>query len=292
MDAANPSAHPTFASRTPLRIGAVALVARDLDLLSDYYKRLLGLVENDRKPERVRLGAGGVTLLEIEHRPGAKPDDKRTAGLFHTAFLMPTRLDLARWILHVAGNRIQITGASDHGVSEAFYLDDPEGNGIEVYSDRPQDQWQRRHGLIQMGTDPLDVESILRDTRPSEPYGTAPEGLRIGHIHLRVGELESAEKFYRGAIGLDLTFRYRGAAFMSSGGYHHHVGANVWQSDGARMRDPDMTGLAWFSMEAADAETLDAARTKLESAGQAATTTPHGIETSDPWGTRIRIVKA
>lgn len=293
MDAANPSANPTFASRTPLRIGSVGLVARDLDLLANYYKHLLGLTEIERTPERARLGSGGVTLLEIEHRPDAKPDDKRAAGLFHTAFLMPTRLDLARWILHVTGNRIQIAGASDHGVSEAFYLDDPEGNGIEVYSDRPAESWQRQHGLIQMRTDPLKVEAILQDTRPSEPYAAAPEGLRIGHIHLRVGGLEQAETFYRGAAGLDLTHRYRGATFMSSGDYHHHVGANVWQSNGAGMRDPNMAGLAWFSLEAADAAARDAATAKLRTANAPLAAIQDGdVETADPWGTRIRIVKA
>ena len=126
-----------------------------------------------------------------------------------------------------------ITGASDHGVSEAFYLDDPEGNGVEVYNDRPHERWQRQDGLIVMPTKPLDVEAILRDTAPSVPYREAPEGLRIGHIHLRVGNVEQAETFYRGAVGLDLTRRRGGATFMSSGGYHHHVGANVWHSDGA-----------------------------------------------------------
>jgi catechol 2,3-dioxygenase len=292
MDAPNPSANPTFASLTPLRIGTVALGARDLDLLTDYYKRLLGLTEIARTPTHARLGAGGVTLLEIEHRPGAKPDDKRAAGLFHTAFLMPTRLDLARWILHVTGNRIQITGASDHAVSEAFYLDDPEGNGVEVYSDRPQESWPQQHGLIQMRTDPLNVEAILQETRPSEPYETAPEGLRIGHIHLRVGDLEAAEKIYRGAAGLNLTFRYRGATFMSSGGYHHHIGANVWQSNGAGMRDPEMAGLSWFSIEAADSAAHDALVAGLQTANVPLTSAPDGVETADPWGNRIRIVKA
>jgi catechol 2,3-dioxygenase len=206
---------------------------------------------------------------------------------------MPTRLDHARWILHVAGSRVQITGASDHGVSEAFYLDDPEGNGIEVYSDRPPESWQRQHGLIELRTDPLNVELILQETRPTEPYVTAPEGLRIGHIHLRVGGLEQAETFYRGAIGLDLTYRYRGATFMSSGGYHHHVGANVWQSNGAGVRDPDMAGLAWFSMEAADAAARDAATARLQAANAPLAAAPDGgVEAADPWGNRIRIVKA
>lgn len=293
MDAPNPSAVPTAASRTPLHIGAIGLIARDMDNLARFYRGLLGLTELERTVEKVRLGtAGGVALIEIEHRPGAKPDDPRTAGLYHTAFLMPTRLDHARWIVHIAQNRVPISGASDHGVSEAFYLDDPEGNGIEVYNDRPPERWQREGNLIVMPTRALDVEAILRDTQPSEPYRQAPEGLRIGHIHLRVGNVEQAEQFYRGAVGLDLTRRRGGATFMSSGGYHHHVGANVWHSDGAGPRDQDRAGLAWFSLEASDDDALANVRRRLGEAAASATVIAGGIESADPWGTRIRFVAA
>ena len=292
MDAANPSATPTFASRTPLHIGTVGLAARNLDLLTDYYKNLLGLTVQERTPKLAKLGVNGVTLIEIEHRPDAKPDDERTAGLYHTAFLMPTRQDHARWILHIAKNRVPITGASDHGVSEAFYLDDPEGNGIEVYNDRPQDKWQRQDGLIVMATKQLDIEAILREVEPAATYPAAPEGLRIGHIHLRVGDVDQAEQFYRGAVGLDLTRRRGGATFMSSGGYHHHVGANVWHSEGATARDPERAGLAWFSMEARDGAALEAATSRLKAAHAEVTPIPGGVETADPWGTRVRFVKA
>ncbi len=293
MDAPNPSATPTLASRTPLHIGAIGLVARDLDKLADFYQHLLGLTVLERTDKLARLGtAGGVTLIEIEHRPDAKPDDKRAAGLYHTAFLMPTRLDHARWILHIARARVPISGASDHGVSEAFYLDDPEGNGIEVYNDRPPERWQRDGDLIVMPTKPLDVEAILRDSDPVGDYAAAPEGLRIGHVHLRVGHVERAEGFYRGVIGLDLKRRRGGATFMSSGGYHHHVGANVWHSDGAGQRDPDRAGLAWFSMEAANAVAYDLVSQRLKDAGAPLAATASGIETVDPWGTRVRFVKA
>jgi catechol 2,3-dioxygenase len=240
-----------------------------------------------------KLGVNGVTLLEIGHRPDAKPDDARTAGLYHTAFLMPTRQDHARWILHIAKNRVPISGASDHGVSEAFYLDDPEGNGVEVYNDRPKEQWQIQDGLVVMQTKQLDIEAILREVDPaSAAYPAAPDGLRIGHIHLRVGNVEQAEQFYRGAVGLELTRRRGGATFMSSGGYHHHVGANVWHSDGAGMRDKDRAGLAWFSMKAADSAALDAAVACLKAANVGVNAIPDGIETADPWGTRVRFVKS
>ncbi len=282
MDAPNPSATPTFASRTPLHIGAVGLIARDLGLLAGYYQHLLGLTVLERTSTVARLGVNGVTLLEIEHRPEAKPDDARTAGLYHTAFLMPTRQDHARWILHIAKNRVPISGASDHGVSEAFYLDDPEGNGIEVYNDRPKEQWQIQDGMVVMQTKQLDVEAIVREVEPNAPYTAAPEGLRIGHIHLRVGNVEQAEQFYRGAVGLDLTRRRGGATFMSSGGYHHHVGANVWHSPGATMRDKDRAGLGWFTIEAADGATFDATVARLNAANVPVENIPGGIETADP----------
>jgi catechol 2,3-dioxygenase len=293
MDAPNPSATPTFASRTPLHVGAIGLVARDLDKLTNFYRDLLGLTVLERTGGRARLGVAGVPLIEIEHRPDAKPDNPAEAGLYHTAFLMPTRQDHARWITHIAKNRMPITGASDHGVSEAFYLDDPEGNGIEVYNDRPPERWNWEDGLVNMPTKQLDIEAILREIDPaSANYPAAPDGLRIGHVHLRVGNIEKAEEFYRGALGLDLTRRRGGATFMSSGGYHHHVGANVWHSEGAGTRDGDRAGLAWFSVETADGATYDAAVARLRAANAPVDTATGGIETADPFGTRVRVLKA
>lgn len=292
MDAPNPSATPTFANRTPLHVGAIGLVARDLDRLTNFYRDLLGLTVIERDGTFARLGTGGVTLIEIEHRPDAKPDDPRQAGLYHTAFLMPTRQDHARWIVHLIRNQVPISGASDHGVSEAFYLDDPEGNGIEVYNDRPRERWHWDNGLVVMQTKQLDIEAILREIDPqTSTYPAAPDGLRIGHVHLRVGSVEKAEEFYRGALGLDLTRRRGGATFMSSGGYHHHVGANVWHSDGASRRDDSRAGLAWFSMQAADGPAYDGAISRLTAANAPMHASAGGVETADPFGTRIRLLK-
>src|SRR5262245_13346532 len=173
MDAPNPSAQPTFASHTPLHIGAVALDVRDLDRMETYYRNLLGLAVIERGADSARLGAGDFAFLELQRRPDAAPDDTRTAGLYHTAFLMPTRADLARWILHVAGNRVPVTGASDHAVSEAIYLDDPEGNGIEVYRDQPAEAWQWTSGDLKMTTDQLDIEDIVREVQPGAAYQSA-----------------------------------------------------------------------------------------------------------------------
>jgi catechol 2,3-dioxygenase len=292
VDAANPSATPTFASRTPLHIGAIGLKVRDIDRLTSYYRDVLGLSVLDRGQAGATLGAGGVALVHLEHQPHAKPDDNRTAGLYHTAFLVPTRADLARWILHVARNKVRLTGASDHAVSEAFYLDDPEGNGIEVYHDRPAESWEWTGDALKITTDPLDIDDILREVPDTASYDGAPGGLRIGHVHLRVGDVGRAEAFYRDSLGLDVTRRRHGASFMSSGRYHHHIAGNVWHSAGAGRREEDRAGLSWFSLEASDDAALEAAKSRLGRANAPLTTVSAGIETADPWGTRLRIVRA
>jgi catechol 2,3-dioxygenase len=287
MDAANTSAIPTFASRTPLHIGAVALKVRDLDRLTAYYRDALGLAVLDCSASGATLGAGGVPLLHLEHAPGAKPDDTRTAGLYHTAFLMPTRGDLARWLLHAAQKRVPLTGASDHAVSEAIYLDDPEGNGIEVYRDRGTEEWVWQDGMVKMTTLALDLDDLAR-AAGNEGFAGAPGGLRIGHIHLRVGDVDQAEKFYRDIVGLEIIRRRGGATFMSSGRYHHHVGSNVWHSAGAGKRDENRAGLAWFAFEAADTAAFDAVVDRLKKAGVSLETTATGLVTADPWGTKVR----
>jgi catechol 2,3-dioxygenase len=292
MDAPNPSATPTFASRTPLHIGAVGLKVRNLDQVTSFYRDVLGLSVLDRRKDDAILGAGGVALVRLEHQPDAKPDDTREAGLYHTAFLMPTRADLARWILHMARNKVPLTGASDHGVSEAIYLDDPEGNGIEVYHDRPAETWQWTGNELKMITDPLDIEDIVREVEPPAAFPGAPSGLRIGHVHLRVGDVGGAETFYRDALGLDVTRRRHGATFMSSGRYHHHIAGNVWHSAGAGRRDPNRAGLSWVALEAGDAAALDTAKARLRQAGVELNDTSEGVEALDPWGTRLRIVRA
>ena len=292
MDAPNPSATPTFANRTPLHIGAVGLKVRDLDRVTGFYRDVLGLAVLARDKDCTALGAGGVAFVHLEHEPGAKSDDPREAGLYHTAFLMPTRADLARWILHAARRKVPLTGASDHAVSEAFYLDDPEGNGVEVYCDRPADTWEWTGPDLKITTDPLDVDSILREVSSSATYPAAPEGLRIGHVHLRVGDVARAEAFYRYALGLDVTRRRHGATFLSSGRYHHHIAANVWHSAGAAARDAERAGLSWLSLEAADAAAFDTAKSRLAQAGVELAAIPAGIAAADPWGTRLRITQA
>jgi catechol 2,3-dioxygenase len=287
MDAPHPSATVTFANRTPLRIGAVGLKARDLPRLTDFYNQAIGLELIDRDAKTARLGAGGVTLLELEAAPDAMPDDPRTAGLYHTAFLQPTRPDLARWLVHAAQKRVALTGASDHAVSEAIYLDDPEGNGIEVYRDRLPQEWRWNGDRIHMTTERLDLDNLAADAANTS-YSGGPAGLRIGHIHLRVGDLGVTQQFYCDTVGLNPTAGRGGALFMSSGRYHHHVGSNIWHSAGAGRRDDDRAGLSWFAIEASDAAERDATLARLRAANLPLGSSAQGPEVRDPYGTRVR----
>ncbi len=289
MATPDPSSTPTFASRTPLHIRAVGLKVRDLDRTANFYRDAIGLDLWQRDGGRALLGAGGVPFLELEHAPQAKPDDTRSPGLFHTAFLMPTRKDLANWLQHTARHQVPLTGASDHLVSEAIYLDDPEGNGVEVYADRPADSWRWNNGTLAISTDPLNIEDLLRAGDAGADYQRAPGGLRIGHVHLRVGDAIEAETFYRNTVGLDLTTRYPGASFLSSGRYHHHLAANNWQSRGAGRRDPERAGLSYVAFAADNDATLAAVKDRL---GTAATSPSAGaLETEDPWGIRLQFTR-
>ena len=284
---------PTFASQTPMRVGMVTLRVRNLDLVTDHYRDAIGLTVMQRTATGARLGAGGVALLDLSLRAGAAAEARSAAGLYHTAFLMPTRKDLARWLVHAATNKVPLSGFADHLVSESVYLDDPEGNGIEVYADRAPENWKWDGDTVAMATDPLDFDNLLALTNPRvSSYAGAPDGLRIGHMHLRVGDLDQAGRFYGDAIGFDPTRKRTGAAFLSSGRYHHHLGMNVWQSAGAGRRDDAAMGLAWFSLEIASPEILQAQQQKLRQAGAPVAEIGNGFETSDPWGTKLRLIKA
>jgi len=260
-----------FALTRPIHIAEVGLKAHDVEKVADYYRAILGLETIASASGTVTLGAGGVPFLVIEPQPrGAPADDTRQAGLFHTAFLMPTRADLGRWIIHASEKRLPVDGMADHLVSEAFYLTDPEGNGVEIYSDRPTETWAWDGDTVRMATDPLDVNAIVASLE-DEPkvWNGAPEFLRIGHVHLRVGEAPVAADWWRSEVGLQQVTAMPSASFLSSGRYHHHIGANNWQSRGAGPRDPERSGLAYVTL------------------------TGTGIaserELSDPWGTRVRV---
>lgn len=271
----------------PLRIGGVALTVRDLDRVEAFYRDALGLRVIERAPDAVHLGADGPAFLALLHRPDARPDDPAHAGLYHTAFLLPSRAHLGAWLAHAGAHRVPLTGASDHAVSEAVYLDDPEGNGIEIYADRPRDTWRWQDGEVEMTTHPLDVPGLVRDAAPRVgAWAGAPADTRIGHVHLRVGDVAEAVRFYAGRIGFDPVRTRAGATFLSTGRYHHHIAANVWHSAGAGPRDPARAGLAHVTLEAADPAVLDAVAARAGAADLAR----DGLH--DPWGTHLRFRSA
>jgi catechol 2,3-dioxygenase len=204
---------------------------------------------------------------------------------------MPSRRDLGRWLVHAGIMNVPLTGFADHLVSEAVYLDDPEGNGIEVYRDRPREEWRWNGGMVDMASEPLDVDGIVASIGGArEPFRSAPAGTRIGHVHLKVGSVVEGFSFYGDGLGLSPTRAGRAdSAFLSSGGYHHHLAMNVWDSPGAGRRDDAATGLDWLSLETHEQRTpgLQAARLRL--AGYAVSDGGRGFEAVDPWGTRVRM---
>lgn len=289
---AAPAAGPGFASKTPIRIGAAALKVRDIERMTSYYRDVMGLAVLARGTASVTLGTGEGALLTLEPKPGAALEPPTAAGLFHIAFLMPSRRDLARWLVHVARNQTPLTGFADHSVSEAVYLNDPEGNGIEVYADRPAENWRWDNGRVVMGTHRLDVDNILSLTNTAiADYPKAPDGLRIGHVHLRVGDVDAGDKFYKDLLGLAPTSRRDTASFLSSGGYHHHLALNTWNSAGAGRRDETSTGLAWFSLMTQKPELMAAQAERLAGAKLTAAPIAGGFESLDPWGTRVRLLQ-
>ncbi|MCA1866805.1 VOC family protein [Agrobacterium genomosp. 3] len=291
--AANAATTLPFAVTTPMHIGQAALRVRDLDPMIDYYRSVLGMNEVGRTARGVTLGVGSVPLLDLVHKPAADFESPTSAGLFHIAYLMPSRKDLARWLVHAALRQVPLSGFADHNVSEAVYLNDPEGNGIEVYSDRPKDAWVWSGRVVKMGTEPLDVDNLvaLTDTK-TDHYEVAPAGMRIGHIHLRVGEIAAARGFYEQAVGLQPTQDARSdASFLSSGGYHHHLAVNSWNSRGAKERNAMETGLDWFSITVRNPDDLEAQKARLRAAGYVLVEMENDmVEAIDPWGTRLRLV--
>ncbi len=218
----------------PSVVGPVALRVASLARSTDFYRQVLGLRVHREGDASAALGAGGDDLLRLEEDPAA-PRPRGTTGLYHFALLLPSRRALARqlWRLLQAGVRPQ--GVADHLVSEAIYLADPDGNGIELYRDRPRDEWVYDGGQIRMTTDPLDLDGLLAELGDPEErlQGIAP-GTVMGHVHLRVSDVAAAEAFYRDVLGFDVTTRFgSSASFLSKGGYHHHIGLNTWESLGA-----------------------------------------------------------
>ena len=281
-------AHPVdpVLANAPHRIGKVTLVVRDLERVAAFYERALGLRRVEQQPDLVRLGVGDAALLEFRHDPAARPRSRGEAGLFHTAFLLPERADLGSWLAFAADAGLPLSGASDHLVSEAIYLADPEGNGIEVYADRSSAEWPRADGMIDMPSEPLDL-SALANAAAGRTWSGFPDDGVVGHVHLQVGDVPTAETFYAGLLGLDITCRYPGGSFYGSGGYHHQLATNVWNSRGAPVRSDKTTGLADVEI-LIDVGMLAAVRSEPPTSAISAVT-PTSVSMRDPWGTSITL---
>ncbi|WP_304617824.1 VOC family protein [Paracoccus sp. (in: a-proteobacteria)] len=227
-------------------IAHVALIVRDADAMAAFYEKALGLSPMGGDGAQRDLGASGDVLLRLIADPAARPRDPAQAGLFHTAFLLPDRPAVARWLRHAAGMGLRLTGASDHGVSEALYLDDPEGNGIEIYRDRPTTDWRRDGDRVEMFTARLDLNDLA--SAADGVWRGAPDGTTIGHVHLQTGDLDRVEAFLTGDLSLTRSFDAPGGRWYGWDGYHHHLAANVWNSRGAGARPSGQTGLAHVAL--------------------------------------------
>jgi catechol 2,3-dioxygenase len=241
-----------FALAAGAKVGRVHLQVADLGRSLDFYRDLLGFRQVARDGATAHLSATGAPPLHVVlgASPGARRKPAGTTGLYHVAIRFPDRRALARVFRRLAVHEWPFQGFADHRVSEALYLADPDGNGLELYVDRPEAQWTRRAGQIEMATDPLDVDDLLAAAAGDRaPWRGIDPGVDVGHVHLQVADLARAEAFYGGVLGLDVTQRsYPGALFLSAGGYHHHVGLNVWAGAGAPSPPPDAVGLRSFAL--------------------------------------------
>jgi catechol 2,3-dioxygenase len=272
------------------RLGAVHLTVADLERALGFYQRVMGLQVQARVAGTAALSAGREALVVLHERPGARRVTGHS-GLYHFAILTPSRVALAEALRNLIDTDTRLSG-SDHLVSEALYLNDPDGNGIEIYRDRPREAWPVVDGHIQMAVDPLDYGDILAelDDSPGPWAGMRPETV-LGHMHLHVADLSEAERFYRNSLGFDLMLRYGdAAAFLSSGGYHHHIGINTWAGVGAPPPPADATGLLHFTVFLANDNERDRLRRRLSAAGAAYEERPDGLFVRDPSGNGILFV--
>lgn len=278
------------------RLGPVTLQVADLGRSLDWYERVLGLrrLPREGNGDTARLGAADdLPLVELRERPGIAPVPRRgRLGLFHFAILLPDRPALGRFVRHLAAIDVR-AGAGDHLVSEAFYLQDPDNLGIEVYADRPRASWRRIGRELLMTTDPVDVQDLLA-AADATPWQGMPPGTALGHVHLHVGDLDRAAAFYSGVLGFDRTvWNYPGALFFGADGYHHHVGTNLWAGPAAQPPAADEAQLLGWEIVLSDPASLAAARASAAGAGY--TPTPEaaaadgGFGLADPWGLPVRL---
>jgi catechol 2,3-dioxygenase len=296
----SPIANPRSSSRAQLppdtHIGRVRLRVGDLGRSLRFYRDVLGFRVAREEPARVALAPqsgnrqndgdtdGARELLLLEERPGIRrrPSRPATTGLYHVALLVPSRAELGRALLGLQQAQYPLRGMSDHAVSESLYLDDPDGNGLEIYADRPRTEWPVRNGVVQLAVDPMDVEGVLSAAEPvSLPWRGLPAGTVVGHVHFTVADLERAVKFYRDVIGFDVMMRIPSLAAVSAGGYHHHLNLNTWAGEGAPPDSDQVAGLAGWELRVPDARDRRDLIDRLAGAG-ALTGSPSGAAARDP----------
>ena len=284
--------HPTHRLPDETRVGAVTLQVSDLPRSVDYYESVLGMAVLEHEDKLARLGVAGTgqTLAILREKPGiARAPRGGRFGLYHFALLLPDRPSLGRFAAHLFSSGVR-PGMADHAVSEALYLTDPDGLGIEVYADRPRSSWAQQGNELVMVTDPLDIADVIAAGQ-GEAWTQMPSGTVMGHIHLHVGDIGAAEAFYHAALGFDETvWSYPGALFMSAGGYHHHVATNIW-SPGPSAREDEAQLLEWALVVPDAAEAAQVAR-RISDARYTVSQAGLTWLAADPWGTSVRIEAA
>ena len=283
------SANPTTSIHPAANIGLVTLRVSNLDRSLDFYQGILRFRLIERTPGKALLGAeAGPPLLELHEVPDAPPQPRWATGLYHVAILLPSRADLGQELIHMADAGLEI-GQADHLVSEALYISDPDGNGLEIYRDRPRSEWTWDGHMVRMAVDPLDLRAIAQEGMEAEhQWDVIPTGTRVGHIHLQVNDIPATEHFYHDILGFDIMARMPSATFLSAGGYHHHIGANIWQSRGASPAPETGAGLRSYRIALPDSEALADVRGRLARSGIAADESDGEIITTDPSQNRIR----
>lgn len=271
------------------RMDTVELLVRDLDGMTTFYREAVTLDVLDQSGPTTTLGRGGLPIMVLRHSPDLPGRNARGAGLYHTAIVFQDETRLAASLASMAQRAAHLyEGSADHVVSEAFYFHDPEGNGLELYRDRPREQWSYgSDGSVRMGSLPLDPNAFLqRWHAPDRIAGDRVPSAAIGHVHLQVGDIPSARRFYVDALGFDVTFDMGSAMFLSAGGYHHHIGINTWQSAGAGPRAASL-GLGDVRIALPSREDVDALGDRLRFAGVERRDDGAALRFTDPWGTAI-----
>jgi catechol 2,3-dioxygenase len=272
-----------------LRLGPVQLTVGDLERSVPWYERALGLRVRRRGDSEAELGDGAETAVHLHEDRDARRAG-RHAGLYHYALLYPSREELARAVLRVAAAQTPVQGLSDHGTHEAVYLPDPDGNGIELAADRPRGSWPAPTDQYSGGPAPLDLDALLAAVEGEEPTASVGEGLRVGHVHLHVGDIDEALAFYRDVLGFELQANLGTAAFLSAGGYHHHVGLNVWKGQGIGPAPPHTVGLHHWTVELPSEADVADVRGRVEVGGRSVDAVDGGFRTRDPWQTAVEFV--